>query len=297
MRLLSLSFLTFSADGAVLHPIRYEVDRDEKIGVGFFSDVYKGTWRGRTVAIKVLADTTPRRLFVREMGIWKSLRHANVLPLYGASSATGDPPWFFVSPYMKNGSLVEHLKRVEMEERPLGLGVGVGAGQAMASMLPRSQGGRATTLPSPWLGLHPSDSSSTLIPPGTPKRPLPNDSSDVQRQWDLFRFMHEISKGMEYLHSKGIHHGDLKASNVLVDNKYRCVISDFGLSEMKSEAFRISGTPPPRMSFNACLLWITAYVHGQMELSDGNRPNSWQVAVSLLRRLTCGLSVSLVSRY
>ncbi|PPR04893.1 hypothetical protein CVT26_012713 [Gymnopilus dilepis] len=262
---------------------KYEVDRDEKIGVGFFSDVYKGTWRGRTVAIKVLADTTPRRLFVREMGIWKSLRHANVLPLYGASSATGDPPWFFVSPYMKNGSLVEHLKRVEMEERPLGLGVGVGAGQAMASMLPRSQGGRATTLPSPWLGLHPSDSSSTLIPPGTPKRPLPNDSSDVQRQWDLFRFMHEISKGMEYLHSKGIHHGDLKASNVLVDNKYRCVISDFGLSEMKSEAFRISGTPPP----HGTLRWQSPeLMAGRSQLTPA--ADVWAFGITCVEILTMG---------
>lgn len=46
---------------------RYEVDREEKIGIGFFSDVYKGTWRDRKVAIKVLAETTPRQLFVHEV--------------------------------------------------------------------------------------------------------------------------------------------------------------------------------------------------------------------------------------
>ena len=48
---------------------RYEVDREEKIGLGFWSDVYKGTWAGRTVAIKVLAETTPRRLFVHEVSV------------------------------------------------------------------------------------------------------------------------------------------------------------------------------------------------------------------------------------
>lgn len=48
----------------------------------------------------------------REIKIWKSLRHTNVLELYGASSACGDPPWFFVSPYLKNGSLVNYLKGV-----------------------------------------------------------------------------------------------------------------------------------------------------------------------------------------
>lgn len=36
-----------------------------------------------------------------------------------------------------------------------------------------------------------------------------------------------------------------QAVNVLVDDDIRCVISDFGQSEMKSEAYRLSGTPPP----------------------------------------------------
>lgn len=56
--------------------------------------------------------------------------------------------------------------------------------------------------------------------------------------------MNEIAKGMAYLHSKGVLHGDLKAANVLVDDKYRCVVSDFGQSEMKSESYRISGISP-----------------------------------------------------
>lgn len=73
-----------------------------------------------------------------------------------------------------------------------------------------------------------------------------DDGSIPPRQWDLFRFMHEIAKGMEYLHANDVLHGDLKAANVLVDHRYRCLISDFGQSEMKSEAFRMSGKPPHR---------------------------------------------------
>ena len=75
---------------------RYEIDLETKVGFGFFSDVYRGTWRRHTVAIKVLAETTPRKIFVHEVEIWKSLCHRNVLELLGASSATGDPPWFLV---------------------------------------------------------------------------------------------------------------------------------------------------------------------------------------------------------
>ena len=78
---------------------RYEVELDEKIGIGFFSDVYKGRWRAHTVAIKVLAETTPRKLFVHEIGIWKKLEHPHVLELLGASSATCDPPWFRAPPF------------------------------------------------------------------------------------------------------------------------------------------------------------------------------------------------------
>jgi len=75
---------------------RYEVDLEAKIGFGFFSEVYRGTWRQHTVAIKVLAETTPHKIFVHEVEIWKKLYHPNVIELLGASSAIGDPPWFLV---------------------------------------------------------------------------------------------------------------------------------------------------------------------------------------------------------
>ena len=77
--------------------------------------------------------------------------------------------------------------------------------------------------------------------------------------------IHEISKGMEYLHTQGVLHGDLKvrvpavnadtsvkqmaltqAANILVSNDTRCIISDFGQSEMRSEVYRITGTSQPR---------------------------------------------------
>ena len=163
---------------------RYEVDLQEKIGIGFFSNVYRGTWNNRTVAIKVLLNETPRKLFVREVEIWKTLNHPNVLELYGASSTTADPPWFLVSPYCQNGSLVGFLQ-----------------------------------------GLPGKDPD----PPGV----------------DLLAMIQEVARGMEYLHGRGVLHGDLKAANVLVTNDTHCVISDFGQSEMRNEAYRISGTPMP----------------------------------------------------
>ncbi|KAJ4486547.1 hypothetical protein C8J55DRAFT_452053 [Lentinula edodes] len=338
---------------------RYEIDREEKIGVGFFSDVYKGTWRppsvpsaplypysaitgisnngdtspslsfyspysSRVVAIKVLAETTPRSLFLRETAIWKKLSHPNVLELYGASSASGDPPWFFVSPYMRNGCLVEYLRRNSTSiphttnggfgdaKVPWGLilpgnsaygvyeAAGLGGGKSLSRYTESTAGGlgrqvviqgcdlhtSTATLDSAGIGLglglgpnaaNPPDVSSTSSPISPhlaskahirgPTRAKTSGSEsledgvksagnadvkssgsgveNVPKEWDLLRFMHEIAKGMEYLHGQGVLHGDLKASNVLVDDKIHCVISDFGQSEMRSEAYRISGTALP----------------------------------------------------
>ncbi|KAF8900160.1 hypothetical protein CPB84DRAFT_1847410 [Gymnopilus junonius] len=188
---------------------RYEVEVKQRIGMGFFSEVFQGTWKGRTVAIKVLSEATPSDLFVREIKVWKNLDHPHVLKLYGASSATGNHPWFFVSPYMRNGNLVEFLRRISHHEEPEMQGLG-----SIAENLPSSKSrgsyGKAFVR--------------------------------ILKVGDVYRILHEVAQGMEYLHRMSVLHGDLKASNVLVDDSCQCVISDFGQSEMKSEVCRITGS-------------------------------------------------------
>lgn len=298
---------------------RYEIDREIKIGVGYFSDVYKGTWKGRAVAIKVLAPITPRKLFVREAAIWRTLRHKNVLPLCGASSAVEGGAWFLVSLYLPNGTLVEYLKRVEqritaaLASSPR-LG-GSGSPRLGGQTSPRLRGathakGAAYRVGSPMMqadaalveslsviseastlsggDAHPANqrtmgpdprspriaqrgslslgllhassetsptggttttaagrsnlSGSSTTPRGSelPVRDSPPPEVDEDPA-DLLRYLLEIAEGMEYLHSRGILHGDLKAANVLVDDQHHAVISDFGQSERRSEVYRISG--------------------------------------------------------
>ena len=47
-----------------------------------------------------------------------------------------------------------------------------------------------------------------------------------------------------------------QAANILVDDDTRCVISDFGQSEMKSEVYRISHTPVPRKSDKCSIIFL-----------------------------------------
>ncbi|KAF8968828.1 hypothetical protein BDZ97DRAFT_1654578 [Flammula alnicola] len=188
---------------------QYEVVRGKKIGMGSFSQVFQGTWKGRVVAIKLLSEVTPYDLFVREIKVWKTLKHPNVLKLYGASSATANPPWFFVSPYMENNTLVHFLKRLSHREEYEVHGLGPIAENLPCSRSRSSYGGTFFRL---------------------------------LKVADVYRILQDIARGMEYLHFRNVLHGDLKASNVLVDKNYRCVISDFGQSEMKSEVCRITGS-------------------------------------------------------
>ncbi|KAE9407480.1 hypothetical protein BT96DRAFT_933245 [Gymnopus androsaceus JB14] len=233
---------------------RYEIDREEKIGIGFFSDV-----------------PSPIRMS------WSSLGQV----LRGAILRG-----FFVSPYMGNGSLAEFLRgnaiRLNMDANPHTNADGGeeenGNSRIRAASLtlpgyPGWSGGGLGSLVgarrhSPMQGAprcyrmlrlnsdngHTRHRSGSDSAAGTasPSSVVVGWASlglaeleEIPKEWNLLRFMHEIAKGMEYLHSRGVLHGDLKASNVLVDDKIHCVISDFGQSEMRSEAYRISGTPPP----------------------------------------------------
>ncbi|KAJ7470222.1 kinase-like domain-containing protein, partial [Mycena galericulata] len=54
--------------------------------------------------------------------------------------------------------------------------------------------------------------------------------------FDPLYVLRDISLGLEYLHSRKICHGDLKAINVLVEKSGRALLCDFGLARLRADA-------------------------------------------------------------
>ena len=60
----------------------------------------------------------------------------------------------------------------------------------------------------------------------------------------LLPILRDVASGVRFLHAADpqIVHSDLKASNVLVDSRFRGKVADFGLS-VKRKKFGVGGTP------------------------------------------------------
>jgi serine/threonine protein kinase len=59
----------------------------------------------------------------------------------------------------------------------------------------------------------------------------------------LRRKLHEAALGVQYLHQRGIVHGDLKCNNVVIGSDVKAKVTDFGLSS-GGGSVQISGAVP-----------------------------------------------------
>uniref|UniRef100_A0A6B2L5E0 Protein kinase domain-containing protein n=1 Tax=Arcella intermedia TaxID=1963864 RepID=A0A6B2L5E0_9EUKA len=85
---------------------------------------------------------------------------------------------------------------------------------------------------------------------GTLHWSLTNSYSFLSQTFHLLsNIILDIVRGMTYLHSRNILHRDLNARNILLDEHYKCKISDFGLSRLKAE----HGSMTSHIGFLVCM--------------------------------------------
>eukprot|EP00002_Diphylleia_rotans_P028415 TRINITY_DN5737_c0_g1_i3.p1 TRINITY_DN5737_c0_g1~~TRINITY_DN5737_c0_g1_i3.p1 ORF type:complete len:402 (+),score=73.99 TRINITY_DN5737_c0_g1_i3:70-1275(+) len=117
--------LSDDLDNISLSGFEWELDEDEvtfgkSIGIGGFGEVFEGTWRGLTVAVKRLV---PSRLserdiksFKAEVSIMSKLRHPNILLFLGASIQM--PNLFVVTEHCEKGALYDVLHDASVKLTP-----------------------------------------------------------------------------------------------------------------------------------------------------------------------------------
>ncbi|KAJ7574471.1 kinase-like domain-containing protein, partial [Mycena floridula] len=166
------------------------LDKDATYG-GTFGDIFRASYQGTEVALKRVrvfqrdsAAHKIRQRLCREALLWQRLQHPYVLPFSGIDSETFPSFLCMVSPWMKNGTILNYLSanghaNIERRVRKVGFDCA-------------------------WL--------------------------------KVLQIL-EIAQGLQYLHSQGIVHGDLRGSNILVNEEWHSCIADFGLAVFAEATF------------------------------------------------------------
>jgi eukaryotic-like serine/threonine-protein kinase len=206
---------------------RFEIRR--RLGTGGFGEVYEAfdRHRGEIVALKLLKRTDAAALyrFKKEFRTLANLVHRNLVTLYELSSE-GDQ-WLLTMELIRGVNFVDYVRA-----------------KSSRDAAPDSVGSTRPSVTEAATSLTP-ESGTTAIEPSVP---LPFETLDVDR---VRAGLRELVEGVRALHQQGILHLDIKPSNVLVDERGRVVLVDFGLAERlgpgsedwQGKGIQVLGTP------------------------------------------------------
>ncbi|XP_072978582.1 serine/threonine-protein kinase 54-like [Typha angustifolia] len=175
-----------------------KLDMRYVVAKGTFGTVYRGTYDGQDVAVKLLdwgedgvandAETAALRTsFRQEVAVWHKLSHPNVTRFIGASMGTSD------------------LKIPQ------------------ASDVYTSLPARACCVVVEYLA------------GGTLKQYLFKNRRNKLAYKTVIQLALDLARGLSYLHSKKIVHRDVKAENMLLDSHRTLKIADFGVARVEAQ--------------------------------------------------------------
>lgn len=94
-------------------------------------------------------------------------------------------------------------------------------------------------------------------------------------------YLRQVLEGLNYLHSKGVVHRDVKAANILLDGEGNVKLSDFGCSRQYENDETQSGF---LNSFKGSILWMAPEV--LKKAGHGRKADIWSVGILALELLT-----------
>jgi serine/threonine protein kinase len=210
-----------------------------QVGRGGMGIVYEAEQisLGRRVALKVLplaAMMDPRHLqrFQNEARAAASLEHPHIVPVYGVGCERG--VHYYAMRFIDATTLADLIAQPPASERASPLNVGqvsapVQIGQER-NPVPRFETGSQRDLqckcPSAGSAGGPHE---TLPLAGVRTEQGPRDAQYCRRiaQWGI-----EAATALEYAHSCGVVHRDIKPGNLLIDNQGKLWVTDFGLAKV-----------------------------------------------------------------
>jgi serine/threonine protein kinase len=208
-----------------------------EIGRGGMGIVFEAIHQslGRRVALKVLSHTLlnqPKHLarFRREARAAASLRHTNIVPVFGVGQDQGQH--YFVMDFIRGLSLREWLdKKAGTSGRLLPTRAESMLDTDTETEIETSVFAEDATKPDPITDpVHGQLLSSIPMTPGSP---------------GYFRWVAKIGStiadALQYAHSQGVLHRDIKPGNLLLDQQGTVWIADFGLAKLTEQDATMTG--------------------------------------------------------
>ncbi|KAK9906630.1 hypothetical protein WJX75_005201 [Coccomyxa subellipsoidea] len=193
------------------------------LGRGSYGKVYKGKWKGVTVAVKIVEHTSEANGGIRQLResiLSSSIIHPNVVSTYKIRTI----PAACAHP---NG---------EPRFAKQGRDIGAYASDPTVEKEGAKEAGYAPDTLETWLLLEFCDRGNLDRAIMQQKEfHYPNGKAKLE---SMYRCLIDMAAGMDYLHSLGVINGDLKPANVLLKSTnadsrgFTCKLADFGLSRV-----------------------------------------------------------------